>query len=78
MFLEARMNCLCWNPIDCHLGTDGRIISKLTRAFPSPLRWQSEVLLASSLPRKFNTVSECQPHSTFPLLSTWSSGGSEL
>lgn len=61
MFLEACMNCLWWNPIDCHLRTDGRIISKLTRAFPSPPRWQSEVLLASSLPCKFNTISACQP-----------------
>lgn len=73
MLLEACTGCLWWNPIDCHLGTDGRIVSKLARAFPFP---PSEVLLPSSLPREFNTASECRSHATFSLLATWSSGGS--
>lgn len=73
MLLEACTGCLWWNPIDCHLGTDGRIVSKLARAFPFP---PSEVLLPSSLPREFSTAPECQSHATFPLLATWSSGGS--
>lgn len=73
MLLEACTGCLWWNPIDCHLGTDGRIASKLARAFPFP---PSEVLLPSSLPREFSTAPECQSHATFPLLATWSSGGS--
>lgn len=73
MLLEACPGRLWWNPIDCHLGTDGRIVSKLARAFPFP---PPEVLLPSSLPREFNTVPECQSHATFSLLATWSSGGS--
>lgn len=73
MLLEACPGRLWWNPIDCHLGTDGRIVSKFARAFPFP---PSEVLLPSSLPREFNTAPECQSHATFSLLATWSSGGS--